>query len=97
MTARYCPDAARIAAKMRLIDAKYEQAPEPAMARYSVFMLTRRGYTHCATISAPSLRDACRQHIKAWHSRITSCAVVMRAPSGKRYSYEASVREVGNG
>lgn len=33
---------------------------------------------------------------KAWHGRASSCAVVMRAPDGKRYRYTDSV-EVVNG
>ena len=63
--------------------------------KFQFFMVTDR-YTHIKTLQAASLRDACREHIKAWHSRASSCAVIMRAPDGKRYSYNDSV-EVVNG
>ena len=49
-----------------------------------------------ASIIKYSLREACTAHIKAWYSRASSCAVVMRTPSGKRYSYNDSL-EVANG
>ena len=64
--------------------------------RYHFIMVTPRGYTHVSTITAKTLAEACRAHIKAWHSRVTSCAVIMRAPSGKRYSYNDSLG-VANG
>jgi len=95
MTAPHCPDAVRIAAKIRAIEEKHRQ--RPAMARYSLFIVSPKGYTHLGAFDAPSVRDACRQHIKAWHSRATSFAVVMRAPDGKRYSYQDSVQEVAHG
>lgn len=66
----------------------------PAMARYSVFIRTPKGYTHASTIEAPALPDACRQFMRAWFSRTTTCAVVMRAPCGRRYSYDDSRRVV---
>ena len=84
--------AQRLAAKLLAHKKALEQ---PQTARYSVFMVTPRGYTHVATINAPSLREACRQHVRAWHSRVSSCAVVLRAPSGKRYSYADSLKFVG--
>jgi len=59
--------------------------------KFQFFMVTGRGYTHIKTLQAASLREACREHIKAWHSRASSCAVVMRAPDGKRYSYNDSM------
>ena len=59
--------------------------------KYQFFMVTARGYTHIKTLHADSLREACTAHIKAWHSRASSCAVVMRAPDGKRYSYNDSM------
>lgn len=59
--------------------------------KYQFFMVTARGYTHIRTLHAVSLREACREHIKAWHSRASSCAVVMRSPDGKRYSYNDSL------
>ena len=82
--------AQHIAQKILAIRDKHARE-RPAMARYSVFMVTpRRGYTHVTTLSAPTLQDACQQHVRAWHSRVSSCAVVMRSPCGKRYSYDDS-------
>lgn len=87
-------DAQHLAAKLLAL----KNGPaKPAMGRYSVFMVTPRGYTHVATLSAPTLQDACQQHVRAWHSRVSSCAVVMRAPSGKRYSYDDSRRVMEGG
>lgn len=63
---------------------------EPS-TRYHFIMVTARGYTHVSTFRATSLQAACAAHIKAWHSRASSCAVIMRAPSGKRYSYNDSL------
>ena len=51
-------------------------ASKTEMARYSVFMVTPRGYTHVTTLSAPTLHDACQQHVRAWHSRVSSCAAL---------------------
>ena len=84
-------DAERIAGKILAIR---DSRSKPAIARYNVFMVTSRGSTHCATIEALTLRDACQQHVRAWHSRMTSVAVVMRAPCGRRFSYADSVLEV---
>lgn len=67
------------------------------MSRYHVFMVTPRGYTHVTTLHADTLQGACRQHVKAWHSRVSGCAVVMRAPDGKRYSYDDSRRVMEGG
>ena len=59
--------------------------------KYQFFMVTAARYTHIKTLQAASLREACREHIKAWHSRASSCAFIMRAPDGKRYSYNDSI------
>lgn len=90
---RTLDQAQHLAAKILAIRDKHA-ASKPAMGRYSVFMATPRGYTHVATLHAPSLRDACQQHVRAWHSRVSSCAVVLRAPSGRRYSYDDSRKVV---
>ena len=90
---RTLAQAQHIAQKILAIRDKHA-ARKPEMARYSVFMVTPRGYTHVTTLSAPTLHDACQQHVRAWHSRVSSCAVVLRAPSGKRFSYDDSRRMV---
>ena len=59
----------------------------PAMARYSVFIETPRGDVEQLPIEASALSCACRQFIRAWFSRTTTCAVVMRAPCGRRFRY----------
>ena len=59
----------------------------PAMARYSVFIETPRGDVEQLPIESPALREACLQFIRAWFSRTTTCAVVMRAPCGRRFRY----------
>lgn len=90
---RSIAQAQHLAAKILAIRAKHA-ARKPAMARYSVFIRTPKGYTHASTIEAPALPDACHQFIKAWFSRTTTCAVVMRAPCGRRYSYDDSRKVV---
>lgn len=90
---RTLAQAQHLAAKILAIRDKHA-ASKPEMGRYSVFMVTPRGYTHVTTLSAPSLSDACSQHVRAWHSRVSSCAVVMRSPCGKRFSYDDSRRVV---
>lgn len=95
MSARYCPDAARIAQKIRVIEES--RRPRPVMARYSVFIRTPKGYICASTIEAPTLSDACRKFIRAWFSRTTTCAVVMRAPDGRRYRYAEALAVVEGG
>ena len=64
--------------------------------KFQFFMVTDR-YTHIKTLHADSLREACREHIKAWHSRASSCAVIMRAPDGKRcWCMMASITAFGS-
>ena len=58
--------------------------------KYRFFMVSH-GYTYVAAVTADTLQEACRAHIKAWHARSSSCAVVMRCPDGKRYSYNDSL------
>ena len=62
--------------------------------KYRFFMVSRHGYTYVAAVTAYTLQEACRAHIKAWHARAASCAVVMRCPDGKRYSYSDSLVEL---
>ena len=78
--------AQHLAAKILAIRDKHARG-RPAMARYSVFIRTPKGYTHASTIEAPALSYACHQFIKAWFSRTTTCTVVMRAPCGRRFRY----------
>ena len=66
----------------------------PAMARYSVFIETPRGDVEQLPIEASALSCACRQFMRAWFSRTTTCTVVMRAPCGRRYSYDDSRKVV---
>ena len=42
-----------------------------------------------------SEREACQWHIDAWNRRITSNALVLRWPDGRRYSFNDSVGVVG--
>ena len=58
--------------------------------KYRFFMVSHR-YTYVAAVTADTLQEACRAHIKAWHARASSGAVVMRCPDGKRYSYNDSL------
>ncbi len=58
--------------------------------KYRFFMVSHR-YTYVAAVTADTLQEACRAHIKAWHARAYSGAVVMRCPDGKRYSYNDSL------
>ena len=88
--------AQHIAQKILAIRDKHT-ARSAAMARYSVFIVTPRGDVEQLPIEAHTLHDACHQHVRAWHSRVSSCAVVMRAPCGKRYSYDDSRRVVEGG
>lgn len=90
---RALAQAQHLAAKILAIRDKHA-ASKPEMGRYSVFMVTPRGYVHASTISAPTLACACQQFIKAWFSRTTTCAVVMRAPDGKRYRYAEALEVV---
>ena len=93
---RTLAQAQHLAAKLLALRAR--TAPKAQQTgRYGVFMATPRGYTHVTTLIAPTLHDACSQHVRAWHSRVSCCAVVMRAPSGKRYSYDDSRRVVEGG
>ena len=59
--------------------------------KYRFFMVSRHGYKYVAAVTADTLQEACRAHIKAWHARAASCAVIMRCPDGKRYSYNDSL------
>ena len=61
--------------------------------KYRFFMVSHR-YTYVTTVTADTLQEACRAHIKAWHARAYSGAVVMRCPDGKRYSYNDSLGAV---
>ena len=90
---RTLAQAQHIAAKLLALRNKHT-ARKPAMARYSVFIETPRGDVEQLPIEAPALSCACRQFMRAWFSRTTTCTVVMRAPCGKRYSYDDSVAEV---
>lgn len=93
---RTLAQAQHLAAKLLALRAK--TAPKAQQTgRYNVFIRAPRGYVHASTIEAPALSGACLQFIKAWFSRTTTCAVVMRAPSGKRYSYDDSRRVVEGG
>ena len=58
--------------------------------KYRFFMVSHR-YTYVAAVTADTLQEACRAHIKAWHARASSCAVIMRCPDGTRYSYNDSL------
>lgn len=58
--------------------------------KYRFFMVSHR-YTYVAAVTADTLQEACRAHIKAWHASAASCAVIMRCPDGKRYSYNDSL------
>lgn len=89
------PDALaqHLAAKILAIRAKHA-ASKTEMARYSVFIETPRGDVEQLPIEAHTLHDACHQHVRVWHSRVSTCAVVMRAPCGKRYSYDDSRKVV---
>ena len=69
-------------------------ASKTEMARYSVFIETPMGDVEQLPIESPALREACLQFIRAWFSRTTTCAVVMRAPCGRRYSYDDSRKVV---
>ena len=46
--------------------------------KYRFFMVSRHGYKYVAAVTADTLQEACRAHIKAWHARASSCAVIMR-------------------
>ena len=59
--------------------------------KYRFFMVSRHGYTYVAAVTDDTLQEACRAHIKTWHARASSCAVVMRYNNGKRYSYNDSL------
>lgn len=87
-------DAQHLAAKLLALK---NGTAKPAMGRYSVFIRTPRGYIHASTIEALTLQSACQQFMRAWFSRTTTCAVVMRAPSGKRYRYAQALAQVGGG
>ena len=83
-TARALAQAQHLAAKLLAL----RSAPARlALARYSVFIRTPKGYVHASTIEASALPCACRQFIQAWFSRTTTCTVVMRAPCGRRLRY----------
>lgn len=71
-----------------------ERNDMPGM-KYQFVMVTPSRYTHVSTFTAATLAEACRAHVKAWHSRVTSCAVIMRGPDGKRYSYRDSLMVLG--
>ena len=91
-------DAERIARKLRALEqARWEarQALRPLMA-FHVVLLVDGIYNHAATLHAASHEGACRQFLKAWPSRTRNCAVVMRAPCGKRYDHDASAVLVGH-
>lgn len=93
-TARALAQAQCMAAKLLVLR---NGTAKPAMARYSVFIRTPKGYVHASTIEAPALRDACQQFMRAWFSRTTACAVVMRAPCGRRYGYAQALEVVEGG
>lgn len=59
--------------------------------KYRFFMVSCHRYTYVAAVTADTLQEACRAHVRAWHTRASSCAVVMRCPDGKRYSYNDSL------
>ena len=42
-----------------------------------------------------SQREACQWHIEAWKHRITSNALVLRGPDGRRYCFNDSAEVVG--
>ena len=86
-------DAQHLAAKLLA----HKAAHKPPAARYSVFIRTPRGYIHASTIEALTLQGACQQFIRAWFSRATTCAVVMRAPCGKRYRYAQALAALEGG
>ena len=90
---RALAQAQHIAQKILAIRDKHA-ASKTEMARYSVFIETPRGDVEQLPIEASALSCACRQFMRAWFSRTTTCTVVMRAPDGKRYSYADSVAEV---
>ena len=83
---RTLAQAQHLAAKILAIRDKHA-ASKPEMARYSVFIETPRGDVEQLPIESPALREACLQFIRAWFSRTTTCAVVMRAPCGRRFRY----------
>lgn len=87
--ARALAQAQHLAAKLLALK---NGTAKPSMARYSVFIRTPKGYVHASTIEASALPCACQQFMRAWFSRTTTCTVVMRAPCGKRYSYDDSRR-----
>ena len=83
---RALAQAQHIAQKILAIRDKHA-ASKTEMARYSVFIETPRGDVEQLPIEASALSCACRQFMRAWFSRTTTCAVVMRAPCGKRLRY----------
>lgn len=89
-TSRTLAQAQHLAAKLLA----HRAAHKPPAARYSVFISTPRGYIHASTIEALTLRGACQQFMRAWFSRTTTCAVVMRAPCGRRFGYAQALAVV---
>ena len=83
---RTLAQAQHIAQKILAIRDKHARE-RPAMARYSVFIETPRGDVEQLPIEASALSCACRQFMRAWFSRTTTCTVVMRAPCGRRFRY----------
>ena len=83
---RSIAQAQHLAAKILAIRDKHARE-RPAMARYSVFIETPRGDVEQLPIEASALSCACRQFMRAWFSRTTTCAVVLRAPCGRRFRY----------
>ena len=77
-------DAQHLAAKLL---AHKKALERPQTTRYSVFIETPRGDVEQLPIEASALSCACRQFMRAWFSRTTSCVVVMRAPCGRRFRY----------
>ena len=90
-----CTDAHRIAAKLRAIDHKHQLKEKPQMGRYTLLTITSEGSRPAGAFDAPTLQEACAIHINAWHRRPSCHAVVLVAPCGARYSYDASALEVG--
>lgn len=87
-----------IARKLRAMDKiRWEQAQAArAPLAFQVVLYVKGRYRHSgATLHAACHASACRQFLKAWPSRMQNCAVVLRAPCGKRYDHDASARLVG--
>ena len=82
-------DAKRIGRKLRAMGRARREMAQVAkpLLRFHVLLMVNGKYTHSATLHADCHASACRQFLKAWPSRARNCAVVLRAPCGRRFRY----------